>query len=187
MSRSAWLALLALLGVPPAAAQTVVRPAAPLDSSRAALRNALVVLRDSLITIDAAAARLQRDFRTASAPSLLSRAGAMRQACSRSVRTIPSARAALQAADLTHPRRRKLRQDLVTALDSLKGVLRYCETEFSAMSRPGQAEVVRGYGNDRAGRVQAGLRSYERHLRDFTQLMGIRVPPAGVPGTPSAG
>jgi hypothetical protein len=181
------LALLAAAGFQPVAAQTVVRPAAPLDSARAELRDALVVFRDSLITVDGAAARLQRDFRTASASSLLSRARVMRDACARSLQTVPPTRAALQAAHLMHPRRLQLRRELVVALDSLKGVLRYCETEFSTMSKPGQAEVVRGYGNDRAGRVQAGLRSYERTLQAFLQIMGIRVLPAGVHASPSAG
>jgi hypothetical protein len=181
------LALLAAMGFQPLAAQTVIRPVAPLDSARAELRDVLVVLRDSLITIDGAAARLQRDFRTASAPSLVSRARAMRDACARSLRTVPPTRAALQAAHLTHPKRLQLRGELVVALDSLKGVLRYCDTEFSAMSKPGQAEVVRGYGNDRAGRVQAGLRSYERALRGFLQGMGIRFLPLGVHASPSAG
>jgi hypothetical protein len=185
--KSLLLASLAAAGFQPLAAQTVVRPAAPLDSARAELRDALVVFRDSLITVDGAAARLQRDFRLASAPSLLSRARTMRDACARSLQTVPTTRATLQAAKLTHPRRLQLRRELVIALDSLKDVLRYCETEFSAMSKPEQAEVVRGYGNDRATRVQAGLRSYERTLRGFLQVMGIRVLPLGVPGSPSAG
>ncbi len=175
------LVLLAAVGYQPLAAQTVIRPAAPLDSARAELRDALVGFRDSLITVDGAAARLQRDFRTASAPSLLSRARTMHDACVRSLRAMPPARAAVEAAHLTNPKRVQLRRELVVALDSLKGVLRYCETEFSAMSKPGQAETVRGYGNDRAGRVQAGLRSYERTLRGFLQIMGIRVLPPGVP------
>jgi hypothetical protein len=181
------LASLAAAGFQPLAAQTVVRPAAPLDSARAELRDALVLFRDSLITIDGAAARLQRDFRTASPPSLLSRARTMRDACARSLRTVPPTRAALHAVHLTHPRRLQLRRELVVALDSLKRILQYCETEFSAMSKPGQSEVVRGYGNDRAERVQVGLRSYERTLQRFLQIMGIRVLPAGVHASPSAG
>ena len=182
-----YVALLAVVGSQPLAAQTVVRPAAPLDSARAELRDALVVLRDSLITIDGAAARLQRDFRTASAPSLISRARIIRDACARSLRTVPPTRAALQAANLSHPKRLQLRRELVVAMDTLKGVLRYCETEFSDMSKPGQAEVVRGYGNDHAGRVLAGIRSYERTLRGFLQVMGIRMLPIGAHGRPSAG
>jgi hypothetical protein len=187
VSRWVWFGLLGVVGVHPLAAQTVVQPVVPLDTARAALRDALVILRDSLVTIDGAAARLQRDYRAASGQSLLARARFMRDACARSVRTVPPTRAALLAANLSEPRRVELRGQVVAALDSLKGVLRHCETEFSAMSGSGQAEVVRGYANERAGRVQGAVRRYERTLRDFLQVMGIRILPLGVSASPSAG
>jgi hypothetical protein len=51
------LVVLTALVSPPLAAQAVLRPDPPLDSARATLRDALLVLRDSLVTIDGAAAR----------------------------------------------------------------------------------------------------------------------------------
>jgi hypothetical protein len=90
--KAAFLLIVGMAAAGPLAGQTVVRPAPPLDSTRAALRDALLVLRDSLVTIDGAAARLQRDFRNASGPSLLSRARVMYQACARSGKAIPTAR-----------------------------------------------------------------------------------------------
>jgi hypothetical protein len=171
----------------PLAAQTVVRPAPPLDSARAALRDAVLILRDSLVTIDGAAARLQRDYRAASGPALLSRARVMREACARSIRTLPSTREALLSARLTEARRITRRQDLIQALDQLKGALNRCETEFAAMSAPDQAETVRGYANAKAAVVQAALRRYEKTQRDFLGVMGIRVPPVGVSPPPLAG
>jgi hypothetical protein len=179
VTRSAWPILLCVLGTTPLAAQTVVRPQPPLDSARAALRDALIVLRDSLATIDGAAARLQRDFREASGASLLSRARVMQDACGRSVRTVPSAREAVIATKISDPNRRKWRGELVGELDRLKVVLSRCEADFAAMSRPGQGETVRGYANDRAVRVQAALRKYERSLHDFFGVMGIRMTPPG--------
>jgi hypothetical protein len=177
---------LSLLGANSLAAQTVFRPAPPLDSARAELRDALLVLRDSLVTIDGAAARLQRDYRAASGPALLSRARVMHDACARSVRTLPVTRRTLSAARLTEPSRIKRRQELVAALDQLKVALSRCETEFSSMSEPGQAETVRGYANDRASRVQRALRSYDQTVRDFLNAMGIRVMPLGVnPNAPT--
>jgi hypothetical protein len=156
-----------------------MRPAPPLDSARAALRDAVLVLRDSLITIDAAAARLQRDFRNASGPSLLSRAGVMYQACAGSGKAIPGARKAIESTHLTEPARIKHRKELLAELGRLKTAVARCETEFAAMSKPGQAETVRGYGNDRAIRVQSALRSYEGVLRDYLGVMGIRIMPLG--------
>jgi hypothetical protein len=187
MTRCAWVLLASLAWAGPMSAQTVMRPDAPLDSARATVRDALLRLRDSLNTIDGAAARLQRDFRHASGPSLLSRARVMREACARSVRTVPPTRTAVLDAKLLEPRRIKRRSELVGAMDNLRGALARCERDFAAMSRPGQAETVRGYGNDRAVRVQAALRRYENTLRGFLGIMGIRVTPLGGNPRPSAG
>jgi hypothetical protein len=179
VTRAGWLVLLGIVAARPLAAQTVIQPSPPLDSARAALRDALLVLRDSLTTIDAAAARLQRDYRVTSGPSLLSRARVMRDACARSIRTIPSTQDALLQTSPSDPQRLKRRKELVRALDRLKDALSHCEAEFAAMSQPGQAERVRDYANDRAVRVQGVLRKYDQTLRDFFDVMGIRVRPVG--------
>jgi hypothetical protein len=176
-----------MLGAQPLSAQIVVQPEAPLDSARASLRDAILVLRDSLVTIDAAAARLQRDYREASGPSLLSRARVMRDACARSVRTIPSARSAVLKTELSDVNRRKHREALVSTLDTLRGVLTRCEKEFAAMSQPDQAETVRGYANDRAVRVLGSLRRYEQKMGNFLRAMGIRVTPLGASAPALAG
>ena len=188
MRSFAWLlAVVGVLGTHTLSAQTVVRPTPPLDPARVALRNAVLVLRDTLVTIDGAAARLQRDYRSASSFLLLSRARIMRDACARSVQTIPPTQEALLAAQLSDPKKLKRRNDLVSALDRLKGVLSRCQSEFAAMSRPDQAETVRGYANDRAVRVQGALRQYEQTLRDFLGLMEIPVSPLGAEPPPMAG
>jgi hypothetical protein len=157
----------------------VIQPEAPLDSARANLRDAVVVLRDSLITVDAAAARLQRDIRQTSAASLLSRARVMHDACVRSARAIPSTRETLLAARLSVPLRIKRRRELVNALDRLRGVLGRCEVDFAAMSQPGQGETVRGYAYARSQVVQGALQKYEQSLRPFLTAMGIYIAPAG--------
>lgn len=187
MSRAAWLLALGLWATQPLAAQTVVPPAPALDSVQTALRDAIVVLRDSLATIDAAAARLQRDYRAASGQSLLSRARVMRDACARSVRTIPPTREVLLATQLGDSTRLRRRQELVKALDQLKRTLGRCETDFTAMSAPGQAETVRGYANPKAVEVQGALRRYEQTQRVFLATMGIEVTPLGAPPRPLAG
>lgn len=187
MNRSTWLLLGSLLWAGPALAQTVMRPDPPLDPARAAVRDALLLLRDSLNTVDGAAGRLQRDFRQASGPSLLSRARVMREACARSVRTVGPTRRVVVDANLSQPRRVKQRDALLGAMDHLRAALARCELDFGAMSRPGQAETVRGYGNDHAIRVQAALRKYEGVLRDFFGVMGIKVVPIGSNPRPSAG
>lgn len=187
MSR-AWLVGLAMVcGQSLMAQGTVVRPEPPLDSARATLRDALLVLRDSLGSIDAAAGRLQRDFRATSAASLLSRARVMRDACARSVRTVAPTREAVVAARLSTELRRRRQGELVQALDRLKVTLARCEADFGAMSRPGQGDQVRGYGNDRAVRVQTALRKYSRVVGGFLGAMGMRMTPLGPEPRPVSG
>ena len=187
MIRCTWFLLGSLVWAGPLSAQTVMRPDPPLDSARAAVRDALLILRDSLNTIDGAAARLQRDFRQASGPSLLSRARVMREACARSERTVaPTRKAVLEVRPLNRPRLEH-RSELVGAMDHLSGALARCEKDFAAMSRPGQGETVRGYGNDRAIRVQSAMRKYENALRGFLGVMGIKITPLGANPRASAG
>jgi hypothetical protein len=182
------LVLVVVLGGRGLAAQApVMRPEPPLDSARAALRDALLVLRDSLGTIDGAAARLQRDFRQTSGAALLSRARVMHDACARSVRAVAPTRKAVAAAALTEAERVKRRRELVNALDQLKNALTRCQADFAAMSRPGQGEMVRGYANDRAVRVQSALRKYEQTLHGFLGVMGIRAMPFGADARSVAG
>jgi hypothetical protein len=187
MTRRTCLLLTMSLWAGPAMAQTVIRPDPPLDSARAAVRDALLILRDSLNTIDAAAARLQRDFRQASGPSLLSRARVMHEACAHSKQTVPPTRRVMLDAQLSDPARLKRRKELVEAMDQLAKALARCELDFAAMSKPGEAETVRGYGNDRAIKAQSALRNYEAALRRFLAAMGIKVSPMGSETRPAAG
>jgi hypothetical protein len=176
-----------LLTAPAVSAQTVILPAPALDERRAALRDELLRFRDTLNTIDAAAARLQRDFRQASTASLLSRARVMRDACARSVRNVAPARTAVLAAEANDKRRLTRRAEMIEALDRLRGVLHRCQSDFEAMGRPGQEESVRGYGNQRAIQVQSALRQYERALASFFGAMGIKVRPLGARRSPVTG
>jgi hypothetical protein len=189
MSRSfrAAVALVLLSAAPLAAQGTVVRPEPALDAGRASLRDALLRFRDSLNSIDAAAGRLQRDYRQASTASLISRARVMQEACDRSLRNLPAARKAVVASDASEGQRLRRRREMLTAMEQLGKALTRCRSEFGAMSQPGEGEQVRGYGNDRATRVQAALRRYEVALATFFSAMGIKVAPLGAPVRPLAG
>jgi hypothetical protein len=171
----------------PVMGQTVIRPDPPLDSARVVIRDALLALRDSLNTVDAAAARLQRDFRQASGPSLLSRARVMHEACAHSGQTLPSARRVVLEAQLSQPRQVQHRKELVAAMDQLSKALVRCELDFAAMSKPGEAETVRGYGNDRAIKAQSAIRKYEIAFSRFLGVMGIKVTPPGANPRTAAG
>jgi hypothetical protein len=166
--RSVCLVLMGVLSASSLPAQaTVIQPEAPLDSARAALRDAVLVLRDQT-----------------SGASLLSRARVMHDACARSARAVPPTREAILAAQLSEPQRVKRRRTLVNALDRLRGALSRCEVDFAAMSQPGEGETVRGYAYARSQVVQGALRKYEESLREFMAAMGIYISPAG--STPRA-
>jgi hypothetical protein len=187
MIRRTGFVLAMFLWAGPAVAQTVIRPEPPLDSARVVVRDALLALRDSLNTVDAAAARLQRDFRQASGPSLLSRARVMHQACAHSGQTVPSARRVVLEAQLSQPTRVQHRKELVAAMDQLSKALARCELDFAGMSKPGEAETVRGYGNDRAIKAQSAIRKCETALSRFLGVMGIKVTPLGANPRSAAG
>ena len=183
-----YLVVISMLFAQHLAAQgTVVRPEPALDAGRATLRDALLQFRDSLNSIDAAASRLQRDYRQASTASLLSRARVMHEACARSTRNLPPTRQAVLAADASDALRLRRRGEMMGSLDQLQKVLARCESDFGVMSRPDEGERVRGYGNDRAVRVQAALRRYERVLGTFFSAMNIKVTPLGAEARPEAG
>lgn len=181
------LCLFGILAAAPLHAQRVARPDPPLDPGRAKLRDQILILRDSLNTIDAAAARLQRDVRQAAAVSLVSRARSMSDACTRSARVLEPTRRTVAEAKVSGARQVRRRRELLAEFGRLGGALTRCREEFGAMSAMSQGERVRGYGNDRAERVQAALRRYERTLGEFLGAMGIKVRPLGAGPSPLAG
>ena len=111
----------------------------------------------------------------------------MQEACTRSKTTVPPTREAVLATKVSEPQRVKQQQELVSALDRLKTALSRCESEFTEMSRPGQSEVVRGYGNDKATRVQQEIQRYERSLHEYLGVMGIHVTPSRRRSAPGFG
>src|SRR3712207_4415476 len=117
MKRIVVLTVAVLILPPQLAAQTVIGPAAPLDSARAALRDALASFRDSLVTVNSAPPRLQRDYRAASTAALVARARFMREACERSLRALPSAREAVLAAALRDKKKLARQKDVVVRLE----------------------------------------------------------------------
>lgn len=187
MRRIGLLLLITICPAALAAQGTVVSPEPALDVGRATLRDHLLQFRDTLNSIDAAAARLQRDYQAASGAALSSRARVMTDACARSGRNVLPARRAVLAADTSSSSRLRSRTQLIRALDELRVVLSRCEADFAALSRLGQEEKVRGYGNDRAVRVQGALRRYERVLAGFFSAMGIKVSPLGATARPAVG
>lgn len=167
-------------------AQTVIVPAKPLDAPRAKVRDALLVLRDSLITLNAATARLQRDYRHTSTALLSQRARTIADACARSGRVIPGTRSVVSDMPGDSKLRQRTREGLLQSMDSLNAMMGRCHAEFSAMGVPGKGEEVRGYGNRRAEPIIAALHDYDAALNSFFKVWEMDVRPLGARRSPLA-
>lgn len=187
MKRFVLTALLAIAAVPALHAQAaLVLPDQPLDSNRAAARDAIYVLRDSLHTVIAGIARLGRDFRTTSVQSLTSRARELHSACAAAERNVAPVRKVVGATGTTSKLQRREQVHLDEALGSLSGVLGECRTEFERLGTRGNGEEVRGYGNRRAEPVRAEIMRYESAVDGFFRALEIPNRPLGARPDPLA-
>ena len=166
-----------------ARAQVVVRPPAPLDPARATVRDAVLVLRDSLQGIHAGRAHLRRDYRDASSQALVSRARVMRDACAASARTLPQTRIAVQKGPTATPQSRSARDELLAEMSRLVAPLEACRGRFDEWVRSSDGDAVRGYANRLADEIEVPIRAYEHRLATYLGTQGIRIRPLGS-GTP---
>jgi hypothetical protein len=187
MKRFVLTALLASAAAPVVHAQAaLVLPEQPLDSNRAAVRDALYVLRDTLHPVIAAVAWLERDFRATSVQALTSRARDLGQACAAAERNVPSTLAAVTRTT-THakfPRRSQV--TLEASLGTLARELASCKAEFSKLGTRGNGEEVRGYGNRRAQPIRAEILRYESAVDGFFRALEIPNRPLGARPDPLA-
>ena len=156
------LLLLAALaaGAGPVSAQMVVQPEAKLDSAHTLVQTSLYQLRDTLLLVEAASARIARDLRNASDPALRSRARVMSDRCQAAVVQADATREVVTRGALPEPDPQAVRAKLDRALGDLRGQLRQCTAEFAELTKPAKAEELRGYGIGKGLRVQEAIQSY---------------------------
>jgi len=161
VKRSSLLLLGALVvGGPLASAQTVVQPEAKLNDVQTTVRTSLYQLRDTLLLVEAASARIARDLGNASDAALRSRALVMVDRCRAAVVQTDSTRGVVARGALPDPDPKGMRTLLDRALGDLRGQLQECITQFTSLSEPAKAEELRGYGIGRGQRVQDAIRNY---------------------------
>ncbi len=188
MNRTALLAFLMVGSAASLEAQaTLILPDKPLPPAHARMQAAAYVLRDTLFAVTSAAARLQRDFRTTSDASLLSRARDIAAACASAERNIATPRAVLGETPADTRLREREKQRLSGAYEQLAVATRTCVQEFQTLTRPGQGEAIRGYGNRHASNVVAEIRRYQSALDGYFRAMNIPNRPRGAPENPLAG
>lgn len=183
------LAGLLLVGSAPAlrAQAAMVLPEKELDAERLRLRDSVYVMRDTLSEVSASVARLQRDFRLASAPVLVSRARALAANCAAARRRVPHTRAMIAAAPIKTTFALEQQKRTATELTRLESELDRCVKEFEAMSMPDKGEEVRGYGNRKAAPIQAQIRKYDAAIAGFFNALQIPHRPLGARRNPLAG
>jgi hypothetical protein len=179
----------ALLLLSPAAhAQQVITPTtrAPLSPEKAKIHTALVTLRDSLLAVQTAGGRLERDLRNSSDAVLRSRARTMSAACASSSRAAASAQQTVSASPEPAKDPRKTRQALLASLKDLRASLDKCTTDFTSYVDPAHADELRGYGVSRSGKTDDAIQRYGVPLQQYLGAVDIVIEPelgAG-PSTP---
>lgn len=169
-------------------AQTVVQPEAKLNEAQIVVRTSLYQLRDTLLLVEAASARIARDLGNASDAALRSRAQVMTDRCRAAVVQIDTSRATVSRGGLPDPDPKTVRASLDQALGTLRGEMQDCITQFTGLSNPAKAEELRGYGIGRGKRVLTAIRNYrptasQYFRRTFNQQYWPST--AGAGGTPT--
>jgi hypothetical protein len=175
------------LGASPAAAQQVIKKPV-FDSVQTSLRTTLYALRDSLMLVDAASARLVRDRTSASDALLGSRARSIAARCAAAGLMAGLSREKVVQAGRPVPDREGALPRLDRALTELKTQMEGCTTEFTGLATAQKAGELRDYGIGRGAKVQQAIRRYEPSVRlFFDKAIGDRYFPnlVGAGATPS--
>ena len=185
--KSLFFALLLL--APAAHAQQVITPntRAPLTPEKAKIHAALVTLRDSLLGVQTAGGRLERDLRSSSDAVLRSRARTMSAACASSSRAAVSAEQTISASPDPVKDPKKTRQALVASLKDLRASLDKCATDFTTYTDPAHANDLRGYGVSRSSKTDDAIQRYGGTLQHYLGVVDIVIEPelgAARPSTP---
>lgn len=186
--KSLFFALLLL--APAAHAQQVITPnsRAPLTPEKAKIHDALVMLRDSLLVVQTAGGRLERDLRSSSDAVLRSRARTMSAACASSSRAAVSAQQTVSASPEPAKDPNRTRQALVASLKELHTSLEKCATDFTSYVDPAHADELRGYGVSRSSKTDDAIQRYDVSLARYLGVVDIVIDPelgaAARPSTP---
>jgi hypothetical protein len=163
-----------------------IRPEPKLDPATAQVRNSFLQLRDTLHTIAAASARLQRDVRVGTDAAIVSHARTVLYGCASSLRGVDRAKTGMLdsplAARAPAPRKTALERSFL----ELRGALDRCSSEFKEMSAPGKPSEIRDYGVSRSLRTQAAVQAFENSALSYLQAVGIKVRPYGSGASPFA-
>ncbi|MEP6571067.1 MAG: hypothetical protein ABJD11_00160 [Gemmatimonadota bacterium] len=181
MNRLTVLLLLVLLPAASLCAQTVVTPEPQLDATRIRARDALLVLRDSLASVTAAAAWMERDLASSSDQAARGWATRVSDACARSSRTLAGTQGVVIQLNVPSPDPGKQRPALTAALTTLHAELEKCVAQFKEYSASPNTADLRSYAVPEGLKVAARIHKYESTLDRYFAAADIHVRPLGVP------
>ncbi len=175
MSRS--LLAVALLAAAPISRlngqMVVVRPQ-ELDSARAEVLATFKEIRDTVRTVEAAVAQLERGFAAASNQLLSSRSRRLAAACESSLRNMPRARAVAAGHSWSEDLATRWQQDLVADIDHLSGVLQECSERWRSYSEGGEMTALRQNGLSQARSVGHEVLEFHGMIESYYKVLGIR-------------
>ena len=167
-----------LVAAGPLHGQMVVTPDT-LDAQRRDVRDILVVLRDSLHTVEAAAAQFDRGHSSASVELLYSRGRTIKNACTRSLRNIGPAREVVKADDWGDEYRTMRQNQVLEAMDVLEKSVNACQSVWDGLVTPENAEQIRTAGPAEAESITKAIHAYGAVVSGYYKALGIYVSPAG--------
>lgn len=150
-----------------------------LDTPRREVLEALVVVRDSLRPIEAAAAQLQRGSATASSELLFSRGRILLKACRTSLETLPAARAEVARGEWPQEIQVQRQRELMHEFSRLEHALAKCDTTWTRLATPEQAHDIPTVGLAHAQEITADIHRYQNSVGSFLKPLGIRLEPIG--------
>jgi hypothetical protein len=164
----------------PLQAQQVIAPntRAPLTGERAQIHGSLVALRDSLLLVQSAGGRLERDLRSSSDAVLRSRARSMTSACASSSRAAITAQDIVATSSVPAKDPRGTRAGLLSSLRELRDALDKCQSDFTEFIKPDRTADLRGYGVSRSTKTNEAIQHYSTPLQLYLGAVDIVIEPS---------
>ncbi len=156
-----------------------------LPESKQVVRDILVPQRDSLHTILAAAAQLQRGHATASVELLFARGRSLLQGCQRSLTTSDTTRATIEAGEWDDEFQNRRKRELIAEMDLLNQALWQCDRAWTQFATREHAEEIRTTGLEAADSLVATIHQYENVVAGYYKVLDIYVPPPGSRPSPT--
>lgn len=145
----------------------------PIDSVKAQLRRVMVIMRDSVLAVEAESARLQRATSEAVVNATARRLGAR---CSAAARTALLTRAKIQPLETSAAFGNEVLKEYRATLTEVTGVMTACDKTLGggALSAPARKDAV--------AKASAVSQRYEMASDALLRALEIPLRPKGVPG-----